>query len=731
MPDSKRIYTARNSTGALKAYGGWAALAAFALAYACGVVVRLLEAGKWSSPAFFAGGERILATHDAYAYLAGAKGVSRYADSFLSNMLAFLHSVAGAPLGDVGFWLPALMAPLAALPVCVVAGRLRRPEAGLFAGAWTVVMGGYLLRTRIGYLDTDVYSLFFAAGTAAGMFLWLRSVCRHTLIPALGDPSPENASIPKFWFWAVALGLFLRLYMAAYASGRPIAWAVLGTGALAGLALARSGDRMPLVTGMAMIVAVWNYGWLGVTGALAVIVAGAYDMRLVRRYNAVPLLALAFFIYFAASRGAGEFDSIIRLARNYLKFGGAVDPAAVQESSLNLPSVMQSVREAVNLSWAQRTQVMAGHEVWFWAGLLGAAFAVLRHPLLVVFLPLLGLALASSKFGVRFTMYGGPLFGLGLGLAISDLMSRRSRALRWVLQSALTAGVVFIFAGQLQDRLPGPVLSQPFAMTLLDLRDKSPKEAVLWQWWDYGYAAQYYAERDTFADGGRQTGEYLYPLALAHTTSSPMQAAQVITLMAAERQKQIKAILDQGGGPSVDAELDFYSVSPMQSFMNRPACQARVFFDSLRRSEYAPNIAVPERYFVVSWDNLMLSKWISRFGTWSLAEGETKGGKLFSPPGRSTEFDLQRGLMLLDGRVYSLSGMILVMEDGSARRHAWPGGGEAYCVASRMTGQIYVMDATIFESMMVRMLLDDPAEFGEHFELVVDRSPWARAYRVK
>jgi dolichyl-diphosphooligosaccharide--protein glycosyltransferase len=157
----------------------------------------------------------------------------------------------------------------------------------------------------------------------------------------------------------------------------------------------------------------------------------------------------------------------------------------------------------------------------------------------------------------------------------------------------------------------------------------------------------------------------------------------------------------------------------------------RELFDSLRHSEYVPNVFIPEQYFVVSWDNLMLSKWISRFGTWSLTEGETKGGKLFSPPSRDTEFDLERGLMLSGDRVYSLSGMILVMDDGSTRRYAWAGGAEAYCVANRMTGQIYVMDATIFESMMVRMLLDDPAEFQEHFELVVDRSPWARAYRVK
>jgi dolichyl-diphosphooligosaccharide--protein glycosyltransferase len=41
------------------------------------------------------------------------------------------------------------------------------------------------------------------------------------------------------------------------------------------------------------------------------------------------------------------------------------------------------------------------------------------------------------------------------------------------------------------------------------------------------------------------------------------------------------------------------------------------------------------------------------------------------------------------------------------------------------------MDDTVYDSMMVRMLLGDPGAFGEWFELVEDRFPWNRVYRVK
>jgi dolichyl-diphosphooligosaccharide--protein glycosyltransferase len=45
--------------------------------------------------------------------------------------------------------------------------------------------------------------------------------------------------------------------------------------------------------------------------------------------------------------------------------------------------------------------------------------------------------------------------------------------------------------------------------------------------------------------------------------------------------------------------------------------------------------------------------------------------------------------------------------------------------------QVYLMDAKMYRSMMVQMLIAPPETFAEDFELVVDKYPWVRAYKVK
>lgn len=83
--------------------------------------------------------------------------------------------------------------------------------------------------------------------------------------------------------------------------------------------------------------------------------------------------------------------------------------------------------------------------------------------------------------------------------------------------------------------------SAPTAVERFDLRGRTrcsldtriPADAQLWLWWDYGYAAQYYARRTTFADSGSLPGWY----PLAHTTTSPRQ---MIHFAVAERERQRK-----------------------------------------------------------------------------------------------------------------------------------------------------------------------------------------------
>ncbi|MEW5774113.1 MAG: STT3 domain-containing protein, partial [Thermodesulfobacteriota bacterium] len=238
------------------------AAAACAAAVLVSLGLRLYEVPQWSADKFFVAGERLMGTHDAYAWLAGAQETSRYVLGHLARLLAFLHGATGLSLATLGFWLPVVFAPLAVLPPAVLAWRMGRPEAGAVAGALAAGCFGFLVRTRVGYLDTDVLTLFFAAAAAAALCLWLAPLCRPGWLPGAADrPGREGEEGQPAWMslaLAVLLGLFLRVYTVHfYSSGRPIVWALLLTALALGLFLARPGQRGRVLLGLSLIVATW------------------------------------------------------------------------------------------------------------------------------------------------------------------------------------------------------------------------------------------------------------------------------------------------------------------------------------------------------------------------------------------------------------------------------------------------------------------------------------------
>ncbi|NCD09307.1 MAG: hypothetical protein EOL98_07760, partial [Negativicutes bacterium] len=90
---------------------------AFALVVFTTIAIRLTELPLWQDAAFFVNGERLMATHDAYTWLAGAKDIGNYASHPFSRLLAILHEAFGFSLADLGFWSPLFFVSLLAIPV--------------------------------------------------------------------------------------------------------------------------------------------------------------------------------------------------------------------------------------------------------------------------------------------------------------------------------------------------------------------------------------------------------------------------------------------------------------------------------------------------------------------------------------------------------------------------------------------------------------------------------------
>ncbi|NCC23931.1 MAG: hypothetical protein EOM25_01835 [Deltaproteobacteria bacterium] len=695
-----------------------------------GIILRLFEAPHWDNPSLWVDGEPLMATHDAYAWLAGAEGAGRLTGQPLSLLLKYLAMFTGIDTGVLFFWLPALVAPLVAVPVVLICRFFGAVEAGIPAGVLAASGFGFLARTRIGYGDTDILTLFLPFMLVAALIWWLESGIddrwRIRFAPLSHD---ALASRSTGVFRALSAGLVWNFYLWFYPSAYPITVTVFAIAVAVALWQWQASPRTTLAFQAGIVVALGLLGWKGILLAIAGILAEPHlRARRIRHWVAIFLaLVLALILY---QRGLNAIWGIVSPVLGYLKPEAALETA---NASFQLPGVVQSIREAQNVSITELGSRLAWLFIYFAAGLCGLAVVCLRRPLALTLLPFIGLALASVKLGNRFTMYGPPVLGIGLGLGLALLLPRilpKPARARWLVQIILAVALAWPAVQLSRQFRPGPILPNVFAQTLLDLRENSSEDAQLWQWWDYGYAAQYYSQRRSFGDGGDHEGPHLYPLAVAHATAAPLQAAQTILLVAATQQEQWAEWSAQGKTPTnPEGTIPYYPTDPVLPLRGMTGSEAAEFMASLATKRQTWPHDLPDQLLVLSWENLRLAYWICTFGNWDLATEKSRGGGIQALTGQA-KFDTKQGLVILPQGTVELKTMRAI-DDKGLRETAWKRSKGFHLLINNLSREAFLMDDLVHDSMLVQMLLTDPESFSSEFELVLDRFPWNRVYRVR
>lgn len=675
---------------------------ALVLSLTIGVLIRMTEFPLWMAPYLWVGDEPLMATHDAYAWLAGAKGIGEYVHTWLARGIAAIHTLTGLPLGVIGFWLPVVVTPITCVPVCWLAFRLGVPEAGALAGVMAGTSLGFLVRTRIGFCDTDILSLFFPTLVAALCAVWLQG--------ALGERwGGRLRELRHEMVWPVVVGVAGMLSRGFYPQSGTIILAVLGGAALL-VAVCGRRELWPqaFLALLAMFSLMFFDLWGLVPGGLAVAAMAQTGPRRLELLWAAVVAAVvaAYFSDFAAVL----HDYALR-ASMFTK-NSSVD--SIASDTLKLPSVTQSIREAQNLDWWGMMERVAGREWLFVVSSLGFALALWRWPVLGVFAPFWGLGVASVWLGNRFSMYGGVPAGIGLAFAVAwgvrRLTARQGR--RWIAQLVLSCFALWPAADVMRQVVPIPVIPKVFAETYLQLRQIAPPDARLWQWWDYGYAAQYFAERMSFGDGGLHDGPWLFPLARVHMTNSPREAAQIMKFVT---QSQLAAT---NGSAMTDPVIGFRKLGPQGT---------KEFLRRLAREDLSWD-PLPEQYLVVTWENMRIAGWISFFGHWDVETG-VSAPAILQPIAGKTDIDTQAGLLMNGGRTFALEKLFFV--GPPPRQMAWNAGSGLNAIVNEAANSIHIADNRAFGSMMVQLLIGDPAAAAPYLELVVDRYPWVRVYRVR
>lgn len=714
----------------------WPLLLVCLTAYAVSAGFRFAEYPFWDQAGLFFQGEPLMGTHDAYGWMAGAKGIGRWANHALASVLALLHAVSGLSLTTLNFWLPVFIAPLAVIPMCLLCAFWGHTEAGVVSGIIATSSLGFLLRTRMGFGDTDILTLFLPLFFITCLIWWLSPIVRsgwirHKAGPGEHPPAhpPDRGSFASTWNRAFWVGLVFFVYMWFYPSGYPVAMYILCTAVLVLLLLKDTADWEVIWGGLAILLAFGKLGWIAFPLSF-LLVGGAYlapEMCSQKRFGLIALIIVV--VLYPLLNGWSVVTQLIDPILSYAK----VASSQGTEGLVQFPSVKQSIREVQNIDLSQIIFRTGIHWTIFTAGILGFLLLVWYYPPALLFCPLLFLALLSSQLGNRFSMYGGPVLGLGLGVGASIVFQKLHwpKLYRWLLHFGIAIPVVGLVWSSAQSLRPNPIIPKPYAATLSQMRNISPVHSQLWQWWDYGFAAQHYAERYSFGDGVAHYGPYLYPLALVHATSSPLQANQIMKYTALSQYRQI--IKEQDPAPDFRKSTLrslYFSKKPLSEFSKMKGEEANALIQSLAEKPRDWPSNLPPLYLTLSWENLKLAYWISAFGSWDLHSGQ-KGlsGNIQQIRG-NVRLNMDQGILQTDNRSIRIK-TLDILQKGKMLQRSWPSASGIHAVANDLAQEIYIMDSTLYESMMIQMLIKDPDQYQRYFELVIDNFPWARVYRVQ
>lgn len=726
--------------------GIFLALLTFILAFG----LRMLEWPAWQNPEYRLGSEWLLATHDAYHWVAGAEGFGRGAGHPMSEMLRLLAETLGVYPAVVAFWFPAVLASLVAVVVFAWVWALGSMEMGVAAGVLASLAPGFLARTLLGYYDTDLVTLFFPLSMTlvpacwAMRFLLLpqmvlrRMMVRRSLtraeLPAPGAEMVMPVGNPLGWPWPLLLALsgLLSWWTQEWHSMFPylIRYNICLLGGMA-LTLSPSGRRCEMLFGALAYAMPTVAGPAGAVAAFLSLAAGLPRAGAALRRPLLPavLWAMVFFFIFS-----GEvFHAFVQQVGAYLKQSSDIKVSAAGEM-LAYPSVAQSIIEVQDLGADELLAYFHPWEEVSALGFLGFVWVMLRRPGALFLLPLAALGLLSVKLGGRMVMFGAPIVPIGLTLPAFWMVQRVLRPdLRGFWSTLLLSifmlgisGAPFVQLIPIMSQSP-PVLNRRHAEALVRARSITPEDAVLWLWWDWGYAAHHFARRATIADGAVHSGPSLYIPAAAFAADSARFARQLIKYTALK-----------GNDPGeVLAGMD--------------SAQAAAFIEGLRDGS-APLIQVRgKQYVVASFEMLRLGFWITTYGNWDFLKKSGQGNALSIVPQRLA-YRLDKGEVQVEGHAGSiLAATISVFEDGRMTHRDYiqewfdkhPGASaeeqrkfmetrrNVHFLFDRITDEKLVIDEALYSSLMVQLLIGNPADkrFAPYFKLVYDNA-FARIYEV-
>lgn len=480
-------------------------LITFIFSIACRMIwvykVNEIDNFKWNN-------ELMINTNDGYYFAEGAKDILNddFTDerspthSFVSKLTAFITKVLSFDLETVILYMPAYLSSLIVVPLVLIGRTLGNTYLGGIAALISSIAWSYYNRTMVGYYDTDMLNIVFPMFILLGFIMAVKlQHLRYILISIVSIILCGYWYSPSYSLIMALIGVFTLYLLVTGRKNKQNYFLV----ALLFFAMA----NIPVIIKLTVV-----FG-------LYLLAHFFKDKVLSFSYH---ILALAFILVLVT----GGLNPIIGNLKLYV-FREAL-AADIETIKLHYYSVTQTVKEAGQIPFETFANRISGDTLIFILSIIGYLLMVIRYPIMLFAVPLVGLGFIAQKAGLRFTIYAVPVMALGFAFLIL-FMSKifetfiyKDMTLKVFKISFVAVAVVTAIYPNIQHIL-GYIVPTAHSKQEVQVLDKlgkiSNNDDYVIAWWDYGYPIRFYSNVNTLIDGGLHSGSLNFPVSFILNTN--------------------------------------------------------------------------------------------------------------------------------------------------------------------------------------------------------------------
>lgn len=498
------------------------------IAWIFGIAARMIWVYQHHDiPEYRWAGQIMINTNDGYYWAEGARDRLENPAvtdelSPVSRAVPVITAVIAKLLPFVSFetlilYLPAVLGSLIVVPIILIGRALNHTGVGFAASLIAVIAWSYYNRTMVGYYDDDMLVIVLPMLVLWSLIWGVRQHENRYLIAVLAATLLSHWYYPGSYSLHFAMSAMLLLYTLAFHRNVLFNYKLLG---------------------FSLIAFAYTALWIKLGVALIALAVFMILKEKADRFTFVFLAIAAGFVLLT-----GGFNPILYQLDSYV-FRQAV---AAELPNLQFFNVVQTVREAGAIGFDVFSGRISGHWAIFLAACAGTAMMMLRHRVMLLALPFVGLGFLAYGIpglipgaGLRFTIYAVPVLALGFAYLAFWAGERFSdRRAQMGIVSALTALALWPNITHIIDYRVPTVFNSHEVAALDALKSRAqPRKDYAIGWWDYGYPIRYYSYAKTLADGGKHRGEDNFAPSFILSAPSQLAAARMARLSVEYTERQ-------------------------------------------------------------------------------------------------------------------------------------------------------------------------------------------------